>query len=120
MKPPPATRRIVPDTRRRDTLIAVVVGVAILGLILYAVADFSKGVSANGRVEGVIVSKAFTPQPEQRITVGKAGLNTRQIDGEYSFQVRVPTENGKVYKVLVGKPDYDARQVGEPFSFYRE
>ena len=116
----PATRRVVPDTRRRDTLVAVGVGAAVLGLILYAVLSFSQGVNATGRVEGIIVSKHFTPQPEQQITFGKGGLNTRQIDGEYSFQVRMPQEDGKVYKVIVGKPDYETRQVGEPFSFYRE
>ena len=121
MPPPPATsRRVVPDTRWRDTLIAVGVGAAILGVILYAVFNFSQEVSATGRVEGIIVSKQFTPQPEHQITFGKDGLNTRQIDGEYSFQVRLPQENGKVYKVIVGKSDYEAREAGEPFSFYRE
>ena len=120
MPSPPASRRVVPGTRLRDTLIAAGAGAAILGMILYAVFNFSQQVSATGRVEGIIVSKHFTPQPESQITFGKDGLKTRQIEGEYSFQVRVPQENGKVYKVIVGKPDYEARQPGEPFSFYRE
>ena len=117
---PSAPRRVVPDTRLRDTLIAVAVGVAILGLILYAVFSFSQGASATGRVEGIIVSKHFTPRPETQITVGKDGLNTRRIDGEYSFEIRMPQEGGKVYKVIVGKQDYETRREGEPFSFYRE
>ena len=121
MPPPlPASRRVVPGTRLRDTLIAFGVGAAILGLILYAVLDFSRQAGATGQVEGIIVSKHFTPQPENQITVGKDGLKTRQIDGEYSFQVRMPQENGKHYKVIVGKSDYETRQAGEPFSFYRE
>lgn len=122
MPPPisPASRRIVPDSRLRDALIAVAVGAAILGMVGYAVFSFSQQSSATGRVEGIIVSKHFTPQPETQISFGKAGLNTRRIDGEYSFDVRMPQEDGKVYKVIVGKPDYETRQVGERFSFYRE
>lgn len=122
MPPPPtsASRRVVPDTRLRDALIAVAVGVAILGVIGYAVFSFSQQASETGRVEGVIVGKHFTPQPETQITVGRNGLNARQLDGEYSFEVRMPQEDGKVYKVIVGKPDYETRQVGERFSFYRE
>ncbi len=120
MPPPPVSRRIVPDSRKRDTLIAVVAGAVILGVILYAVYDFSRGVSESGRVEGIIVQKHFEPQPETQITVGKNGLNTRRIDGEYSFDVRMPQENDKVYKVIVGKPDYETRRVGERFSFYRQ
>ena len=92
MPPVPDPSRLVPDTRRRDVLIAVAAGAAVLGLILYAVFDFSRGVGANGRVEGIIVSKHFEPRPEQQITFGKGGLSTRQIDGEYSFQVRMPQE----------------------------
>ncbi len=120
MPPLPASRRIVADSHGRDLLIAVVAGAAILGVILYAVFDFSRQVSTSGRVEGIILRKHFEPQPETQITVGKDGLNTRHVDGEYSFDVRMPQENDKVYKVIVGKPDYETRQVGEPFSFYRQ
>ncbi len=66
-------------------------------------------------MEGVIVSKAFHAAPETQITVGRTGLNARQLDGEYSFEVRMPQEDGKVYKVIVGKPDYETRQVGDTF-----
>ena len=118
--PPPASRRIVPDTRGRDTLLAVGVGAPILGLIVYAVLSFSAQSSATGQAEGIILSKAFVAQPEERITVGRDGLNTRHIDGEYSFQVRVPRENDRVYKVLVNKTDYDTRREGERFLFFEK
>ena len=114
------SRRVVPDTRVRDTLIAVGVGAAILGLIVYAVLSFSAQSSATGQVEGIIVSKTFVSQPEERITVGRDGLNTRHIDGEYSFQVRVPREGDRVYKVLVNKTDYETRWEGERFLFFEK
>ena len=118
--PPPPSRRVVPDTRGRDTLIAVGVGAAIFGLIVYAVLSFSAQSSATGQAEGIIVSKGFEPQPEERITVGRDGLNTRHINGEYSFQVRVPREGDRVYKVLVNQTDYETRREGEPFLFFEK
>ena len=118
MPPTPASRRVVPDTRVRDALIAVAAGAVILGLLGYALFFFGWQSASTGQAEGVIVSRQFVPQPETRITVGKGGLNTRQIDGEYSFQVRVPREHDKVYKVIVGKRDYETRREGERFLFF--
>ncbi len=120
MPPAPASRRIVPDTRVRDTLIGVGAGAAILGGLGYALFYFSEQSGSTGQAEGIIVSKQFVPQPETRITVGRDGLSKRQIDGEYSFQVRVPREHDKVYKVLVGKTDYETRREGEPFRFFEK
>ena len=117
---PPASRRVVPSTRGRDTLIAVGVGAAILGLILYAVLSFSAQSGATGQAEGIILSKGFIPQPEERITVGRDGLNTRHIDGEYSFQVRVPREGDRVYKVLVNNTDNETRREGDRFMFFEK
>ena len=118
--PSKPARRVVPGTRLRDTLLAVGVGAAILGLIVYAVLSFSAQSGDTGQAEGIIVSKAFAPQSEERITVGRDGLNTRHIDGEYSFQVRVPRENDKVYKVLVNKTDYETRREGDRFLFFEK
>ncbi len=118
--PPPPSRRIVSPTRGRDTLLAVGIGAAILGLIVYAVLSFSTQTAETGQAEGIILSKQFVAQPEERITVGRDGLNTRHIDGEYSFQVRVPRENDRVYKVLVNKTDYETRREGDRFLFFEK
>ena len=118
--PPLPSRRIVSSTRGRDMLLAIGVGAAILGLIVYAVLSFSAQSGDTGQAEGIILSKQFVAQPEERITVGRAGLSTRHIDGEYSFQVRVPRENDRVYKVLVNKTDYETRREGERFLFFEK
>ena len=118
LPPSSSSRRVVPDTHWRDTLLAVGVGAAVLGLIVYAVLSFSAQSGSTGQAEGVILSKQFVAQPEERITVGRDGLNTRHIDGEYSFQVRVPREHDRVYKVLVNKTDYETRREGERFLFF--
>ena len=70
---PLVPRRVVPDTRRRDTLIAVAAGAAVLAFVLYAVSYFSRQVNASGVVEGVIVSKAFVPGRKRRSPSGGAG-----------------------------------------------
>ncbi len=107
----------MPDTRRRDTLIAVAAGAAVLVFIGYAVTYFSRQANASGMAEGVILSKTFVPQAETEITVGKGGLNSRQVAGEYSFQVRVSQENDHQYKVLVDPTIYETRQVGDHLLF---
>ena len=120
-RPPanPASRRVVPDTRRRDTLIAVAAGAVVLAFIVYAIAYMSRQASATGMAEGVILSKHFVPQAETQVTFGKGGLDSRHIAGEYSFQVRVPQENNREYKVLVDPSIYDTRNVGDHLLFRR-
>ena len=118
--PAPSSHRVVPSARGRDTLVAVGVGAAIFGLIVYAVLSFSAQSGETGQAEGIILSKSFVPQPEERITVGRDGLSTRHIDGEYSFQVRVPREHDRVHKVLVNKTDYETRREGERFLFFEK
>ena len=115
--PPADPRRILPDTRRRDTLIALTAGVAMLAFLVYAVTYFSRQVNASGMAEGIILSKSFVPQAETEITVGKGGLDSRHIAGEYSFQVRVPQENDREYKVLVDPSIYETRLVGDHLLF---
>ena len=118
-KPSAVSRRIVPDTRRRDLLVALATGVVVLGFIFYAFTNLSRQANASGLIEGVIVSKAFVPQPETQVSVGKGGLNSQQIAGEYSFQVRVPQENNRRYKVLVDPRIYERQQAGDHLLFKR-
>ena len=115
--PPPtaASRRVVPDTRLRDTLIAVGAGLAVLAFVAWAVVSLS---STPG-VEGVIVKKEFTAAPETQVTVGQGGVTSREIAGEYVLEVRVPQEKGKTYRVYVNAADYRSHQEGERYYFIR-
>lgn len=113
------SRRIVLDTRRRDLLIALGVGLAVLGFVLYAVFALGKQVNASGGAEGVIVAKEFVSQPETQVTVGRGGVRSRQIAGEYILRVRVPSESDKIYRVYVDRTTYDAKQPGERYYFIR-
>ena len=116
---PPASRRFLPDTRRRDAFIAVAAGAVVLAFIFYAIGNLSRQVNASAMVEGVIVSKTFVPRSETQITVGKGGMDRRQLAGDYSVQVRVPAEHDREYKVWVDPATYASRGVGDHLLFQR-
>ena len=119
--PPPtaASRRIVPDTRLRDTLIAVGAGLAVLAFVVWAIVSLSSTAASAGGVEGVIVKKEFIAAPETQVTVGRGGVTSREIAGEYILAVRVPEENGTVYRVYVNAADYRSHREGERYYFIR-
>lgn len=114
-----AARLILPNTRRRDTLVALAAGGAMLGFIFFAFYYFSRQADATGGVTGTIIAKQFVPQPETQITFGEAGLSRRAVAGEYSFRLRVAQENGRVYRLIVNPDTYSSHRIGEPFYFIR-
>ncbi len=121
MQPPSsaATRRILPDTKWRDALIAVAAGTLVLGFVLYAVFSLGKQANSTGWTQGVIVGKEFVSRPETQITVGQGGVHSRKLAGDYLFRVRVPQENGKVYAVFVDPSVYAAQREGNRYDFIR-
>jgi hypothetical protein len=66
----------------------------------------------------VVVEKQFTPAPEELISVGRKGLNTERIDGEYLLKVKVG-EDERIYEVPVQKSTYEAKRVGDEVGFMR-
>lgn len=108
--------RTVPRNIKRDVLIAVATGLAVLGFIFYAIAHVSK--VPEGYVRGRITHKVFKPQKEQQISIGRKGLRERELDGEYIFEIEVPKE-GKTFTVWVDKYAYRSYSVGDKFTFKR-
>ena len=109
----------MPSTQRRDTLIAVGAGLAVLAFVLYAIFYFSRQADSTGGVAGIILSKEFVPRPETQITFGQAGLSSHAIAGEYSFRVQVGGVKGRVFRVDVNAATYASHQVGDAFYFLR-
>ncbi len=118
-RPTVSSRRIVPDTKWRDALIAVTAGAVVLGFVLYAVFALGRQANSTGWAEGVIVGKEFVPRPETQITVGQGGVHARRLAGDHLFRVRVPQETGKVYTVVVDPGVYDAQREGDWFYFVK-
>jgi len=96
---------------------AVAVALVVFAMIVYATWSSSAGIS-NARKTGLIVSKQFTPAPQEEITLGKGGLNARKTSGDYVLTVEVPQLDGtkKAYDVWVGEARYNAVSVGQSFD----
>jgi hypothetical protein len=113
----PRAKVLIKTTTTRDVLLAIAIGMLLLGFLAWAIVSLSSGV-AGKMLTGTIVAKHFTPQPEHQITIGKGGLRERDLAGEYTFEVYIESEK-KTYTIWVDKRDYDARKTGEPFQFLR-
>ena len=115
-----SSRRVVADPRRRDLVIAVGAGLLVLAFVAWAVVSLSRTAASSGGVEGVIVRKQFAARPEQQITVGRGGLSSREVAGEYVLVVRVaPADGGGEYRVSVSAPVYESHHEGERYYFIR-
>lgn len=107
---------VVKSTSRREVIIAVAVGLVLVGFIFFGISRLGKE-ATGGFLSGTITEKTFTPLPETRISIGKQGLNRQQVEGDYTFNVRVPDDRD--YTVWVDRTVYDAMKVGDTFRFPR-
>ena len=114
--PQPHKPFVVKSTTTRDVIIAVAVGLALLAFVIWGILQMSHDTSNHSLLTGTIVSKHFQPQPpEEQLTVGKGGLDERNIDGIYTMEVRTP--DGHTYTVYVEKPTYEDRKPGDELMF---
>ena len=119
--PSPSTPRvIVPDRTLRDALLAGCAGLLAIGLLCYGVvrlnADSTRARSRTAT--GTVLEKVFTPAPEELISVGRKGLKTKAIEGEYLLKVRVAKED-RVFEVPVEKSVYQTKKEGDSVTFLR-
>ena len=123
MTDPVAPKRavvVIPNTTFRDALIAGLGGLLVLVFLIYGIASFavqSKKAQSN-TLTGLVLEKQFTPAPEQFISVGRKGLKTREVDGEYLLKVQIPGED-RVFEVPVEKFTYQGKRVGDAVTFLR-
>jgi len=120
MKPAPAKAPlvIVPSTSKRDAVIAVLVGLAVLAFIGYGVLHMAQPVPGN-KLTGTVIEKVFTPEKERQISFdGRHIEGTKEIAGEYLLKVRVESEK-RTYEVPVEQPVYEAKQLGDSLTFLR-
>ena len=116
---PPEPRLVLPNTSRRDTLIALVIGAAVLLFVGLGIVKMSEPHSSANTLVGVVVGKQFTPQKEEQVSFsGRRLEGAKQIDGEYLLKVRVENEN-RTYDVPVEKPTYEMKNNGDRIEFVR-
>lgn len=112
---------VIPRTTRRDAIIAAVTGVIALGFLGYGFVQFAQMShrAKSSTLTGVVIEKQFSPAPEQQISVGRAGLKERSIDGEYVLKARVDAEGGRIFEVPVEKAMFEQKKVGDSLTFLR-
>ncbi len=104
---------VVPGITRREIVISVIAALAVLTFIGLGFMKMGDRITAN-KLTGVIELKTFTAAGEDQVTIGKKGVHARRIEGEYILEVR---SGGTVYLVPVEKETYEAKKVGETFTF---
>jgi hypothetical protein len=117
-KPIPA-RVVVPNTTRREAILAVLAGIGILGFVGYGVFVMTgmQNKATTNTLTGTIVAKHFTPAPEDQISFSrKTGIKQEHIAGEYQLDVKV---EGRTFEVPVDGNTYEAVRIGGSFTFIR-
>ena len=116
---PKPDRRVVKDTKARDLVVAVGVGLVVMGFVVFAILQMG-GEVANKGAASIIVAKEFRPRAETQITVGTSGLQKERIEGSYVFKVRVPSADDREYFVWVEKKEFDTYDVGDAYYIVRQ
>ncbi len=120
MNPSPSSseRPVIRETGRRDTLIAVAVGLILLAFVGYGVMQMGSPVQGN-KLSGAIVEKVFIPMKEKQVSfTGRRIEGVREVAGEFILKVRVPPDD-RIYEVPVEEPVYLSKKVGDTLTFLR-
>jgi hypothetical protein len=106
---------VVKSTTARDVTIAIIAGLALLSFVLWGILHMSQEVSGHPLLTGKILAKHFQPQQEEQLTIGRGGLDEKNIDGIYTMDVRTP--DGHTYTVFVEKSAYISHNPGDDLTF---
>ncbi len=117
---PADPRRRVPGASKRDTVVALAIGLAVLAAVVlgFWVLSGEPHKPSTNQLTGTIVAKHGEGEREQEITFGRKGLKQRETDPGYSLDIRVEPA-GRTYTVPVARQLYEAKKVGEKQTFIR-
>ncbi|MGC3988772.1 MAG: hypothetical protein QM796_03610 [Chthoniobacteraceae bacterium] len=115
----PRRKPVVVKTSGKEIALAVGAVVVIAGLLVWGFIALNRSVPQSN-LTGIITAKHFTPHPEEtQITIGAGGVTSRQDDGDYTFDLHVPSENHDYVLTNVDKTLYDSKKVGDEIIFLR-
>jgi hypothetical protein len=113
-------RVVIPSTKKRDTLIAVGVGGALLALIAVGISLTGGRIgqpSAN-QLTGIVVAKHESGEVEKEISFNKKGMKSKETDSGYSIDVKTEP-GGRIYELPVSRELWETRKIGDKQSFIR-
>ena len=114
---PPRPRVIVSGVNRRDIIIGVLVALAVIGFIAFAVLN-SGGYKERNKITGVVRGHQAPGPREMLMIVSKKGVTEKTADTGYSLKIWVESEK-REYEVMVSKEDWDKTKDGDEMSFLR-
>ena len=114
---PKGPRVIVSGVNRRDVIVGLLVALAVIGFITFAVLN-SGGYKERNKVTGVVRSHEKPGPRETLMIVSKKGVTEKTADTGYSLKVWVESEK-REYEVMVSKEDWDKTKDGSELSFLR-
>ena len=114
---PPRPRVVIPRVSRRDIILGVLLALAVIGFIAFAVFN-SGGYKERNKLSGTVRSHSAPGPSETLMTVSRKGVTEKTADTGYSLKVWVESEK-REYEVMVSKEDWDKAKDGDTLSFLR-
>lgn len=107
--------KVYRDPQRKRILWAgIVLALLVLAGIALATLSLKQTVASSGAFTGKIIAKEFTPAPAREITVGRGGLQGRDVAGEFLLKVESP-DKSRTFNVWVDRTVYDSHEVGDSY-----
>lgn len=107
--------KVYRDPQRTRILFGgIVVAMLVLGIIIWGTLSLDRQNRSSGSFTGKVIAKEFTPEPAREITVGRGGLKSTRIEGEYLLKVETPNAS-RVYNVWVDRSVYLEYEVGSSY-----
>jgi hypothetical protein len=112
---------VVSGYQKREVIIGILLAVAVVGLLVFAV--FKMG-TEESRTTGVVMGRYDKGERETELTVGlsakpKGGVKSKTVDTGFYLKVRVEGE-GVILDVMVSEEDYRRYKDGDTIKFIRE
>jgi hypothetical protein len=112
---------VVSGYGKREVLISILLAVAVLGLLGFAIYKLG---TEESRTTGVVIGRFETGERETELTVGlsakpKGGVKGKTINTGFYLKVRVEA-TGETLDVMVSEADYHRYKDGETMKFIRE
>ena len=102
---------------RRDIITAVLIAVAVIGFIAFAVVQMGSGKSDN-LVTGVVTGRSATGDRETLLDVSTKGVKSKTADTGYTLKVFVKDQN-RTYDVMVERDVWEKKKDGDTLEFLR-
>ena len=117
--PQPPRPRVVIVNRwsRRDIIIGLLIALAVIGFIAFAVLN-TGGYKERNKVTGIVRAHNSPGPREMLMTVSRKGVTEKTADTGYSLNIWVESEK-REYEVMVSKEDWDKAKDGDTMSFLR-